>query len=844
MNVHTSSLPAALLRVERTATQPQADGIVSYAQLLDRVSALSSNPRVHVEWIGKSRMGRLIPAIIVTADTSPAVLASSRLAAAELAAAGVSHDQPAKTTMTRPRLTTVPDDAALPILFTSGNYGNELAQVEAGLRLAKSLAEDTSPEVEAALRHVALIIIPTNNPDGHESALQELALEPLSSAMRSAGNFFEQQILREYLHQVEPESEAIAGLISRWKPFLVCEVHEDSIGLGWQNPETCLAPPMGPASTPGFGGMIDMPAGPGENDPRLHEEIRRYGRAIAREWHRLDYNVLHQDDGRHGWPKCPGEGPAGLTPQPETRFTRAMGLRGVVSFIIESCRLPGNQTWEDRVGQKASAGRAILLEVADHRQKLVDIVGAVADRAVAAGLGGSGEFFVIPLAQDLYLLRRAMNILRLHGIQMYHGTSPQHGRSVVVPAAQPLGPTLSVLLDIDEGQHQSLVVSLGLRVIASRTLSPTESSAWSEVSLTPAVDVAPTLMPWMRSRNVSKSIDFDNGHQAPALVNRILRSPGGRVSWRAGIGGGFLADYSGDPLTIYDLTRGLDIVVNPAEGAGGKAGAPLRPLRVGILRGQGFSRSGLEGTVGRIRKFLTEWEFSFILLTASDLKPQILADIDVLIVPHGLADELVNGPLPNYLWHRHPWELDEPDNPLGEAEAATLRAWIDAGGTYVGIDAGGGLLATRPYLGLIDAEVTAKDLGIGLVELSMDQPQDPIFDGIAGRLEADGVARTGFMPAFYQSNPWYEEPGGCVFALGKGAVSLASYSATLPVKGVNHISPIGSFSVSGGGTAIATARHGAGTVTVFGIQPCYRSYFLSTARLIANAIFKHCINNQ
>jgi hypothetical protein len=834
-------LPASITRVAREATQPESSALLSYADYLARLDTLALSDRVHIEVIGRSHGDRAIPAIAITAPDAQRSIGQLQEQAAELAAPEVSHPNAAEVVIKRPRRTGIAASGRVPILLLSGNYGMEASQLEALLELAEALASDPDPQLAADLERLVVLIIPTINPDGREIALEQWARQPLGPALRSSGNFFEVQILREYLHLIEPETKALARFVAAWKPFLAWEVHEDAIGLGWGTPETCLAPPTSTAGGPGHGGMVDMPARPGDNDPRLFGEQQRYGASIAQAWARDGYEFLHDPNGAHGWPVWPGTGFEGLTTQPETRFTRAMALRGVASFITESCRIPGSQSWADRVGQKVSAGRAIVRTAAESREALVRIVGDVSDRGVA---GDAGEaFYLLPADQDPFPLRRAVAILGAHGVSLYRAAVD--GREcVVVPAAQPLRGTIEVLLSFTAGRHQSLVAALGLRVRGASSLGERERDSWAEVPLKPLIDVAPRgSRDWGRPSRDSY-LSVGNTHEAATMVNRLLRLPGGEARWdvcTSAARGGFLLKIPADPQNRDELARGLDLVTAAASSADFERAAPLRQPRVGIYRGAGVTRGSVEGNLGRLRRLMTDWEFPFTLLSAKDLGEGGLAAIDVLLVPEGAAAEFRGVPDPDFVWHRYPWEFDEPYDPLGDREHAALRQWLEDGGSYVGIDAGGGLLAAREHLGLLDMTLQASALGVGLVELRLDVPDSPLFDGCGGSWDVSGSWRQGFLNAFYHSNPWFAEPGGCVFAPGDGAVSLASYYDTLPVEGLTHLRPIEHFGPPGRNSAIVTGRIGRGRATAFGIQPGFRCQYLSTARLIANAIFMHAL---
>ncbi len=147
----------------------------------------------------------------------------------------------------------------VPLLFLSSNFGMEAAQVEALLELIEFLATDDSDETIQALSKLVVLIVPMINPDARVTALEHWASRPLSPAWPAQGNVFGIEVTREYLHLVEPETWALARLVERWRPFMLWEVHEDGIGLGWGQPQVCLCPPISPHGSIG----IDSPIAPG-----------------------------------------------------------------------------------------------------------------------------------------------------------------------------------------------------------------------------------------------------------------------------------------------------------------------------------------------------------------------------------------------------------------------------------------------------------------------------------------------------------------------------------------------------------------------------------------------------
>ncbi len=827
-------LPDALKRVPRTETQPRSQDMLSYAQVMNKLGQLSTLARVRVELVGTSQSGRPIPLIAITSFGGETGLDEIRAVAASLTSPAVLHTRIGASTVVRPLLSRPPTDYRLPVLFLSSNFGMEAAQVEALVQLAEFFASDESEATTIALDKLVILIVPFINPDGRELALAHWQTRPLSPAWPAQGNFFDIEVTREYLHLVEPETRALAQIVREWHPFLVWEVHEDGIGLGWGQPEVCLCPPISPFGRTG----IDSPVAQTVNNPRIYAEHQRYGDSIAQVWAARGYRYLHDREGRHGWPRYPVAGYEEFVAQPETRFTQAMPLRGVTAFITESCRIPGSQTWEDRVNQKVSAGIAIAATASRSREPLVEAVSEVSRRALA-GPEPSAEFFLLPQDQDPYSLGRAVDVLLCHDVRVYRTRERMAEPALVIPLSQPLRPTIELLLSIDRGRHQSLGAALGLRVRPSVALTEAERSEWLAQALDPLMEASSILPRSIGPLAAGAYYAVDNTHEGVRLVNRLLRLPGSDVRWntsRLDRTGRFIFRALGSQGNAEDAARGLRIHLRESSEDDFNRAAQVRLPRIGLYAGQGCLENRFNGTL--LRWFLTEWEFSFRLIGPAEIEPGTLRDLDFLAIPNGNAQVILDGKGPNTVWHRRPWDLDEDPVTISSESIDALRKWVADGGTYVGIDAGGGLLASNDFLGLLDARPSAWNLGTGLVELTLEKPDDPIFDGIRGSWGPDGAWRDAIVYAMYVSNPQVGLDGGCIFEPGPEATLLASYCRSLPVEGVPHIKLPEYFGTVAAKAAIVGSPLGTGYVAAFGIEPTYRCTFLNTARMISNLIYR------
>ena len=751
------SLPDALKVVPFTATQAPADDLISYAELTTRLAVLSDQDRIHVETIGHSRAGRTISLIAITEDASESRLAGVREVAAALTSPTIRHHTVLDPKVLVPQLETIPSGARIPILIQSSNFGSEAAQLEALLTLAESLAVDESDEVRDALSRVVLLIVPLINPDGYETARAQWAARPGSSAHPALGNEFDIEVTREYLHLVEPESRALATVVARWHPFVVWEVHEDGLGLSWAHPETCLCPPMTMYAVPG----IDVAIAPSVDDARIYAEHQRYGSAIAKAWAEKGYRYLHDNDGAHGWPRFSIPGADGSVPAPEARFTQTMPLRGVTAFITESARAPGSQTWTDRVGQKVSAGLAVLHTAATAGESAVQIVADVQ----RAGANSAPDFFLLPADQDPYILGRALEILIEQGVSVYLGKPADEGSAVVVPAAQPLRATIELLLTLGLGRHLSLVAALNLRVRPSGALSDSERDAWAGTPLSPLTDAASITT----TTPLTGIVRFENSHHGVRLVSRLLATPGAAVGWVAagGAGDGFIAQIPGHPATAAELLRGLRVRLTPGLAEDLAAAKPLAPRRIGVWAGQGVAENTYNGTLARW--FLTEWDLPVEVIGAGDLGAATLAGLDVLIVPAGDAAAMADGDESEAAWERYPWDPDFDTVALSTEQSAALRDWVEAGGTYIGVTGGGGRLSAPGALDIADLAVDVIPGGVGLVDLGLDQPDDLLFDGIRGSWDEAGEWRPGLLGAMFVAQPTKAHPGGSGFVAGERA---------------------------------------------------------------------------
>lgn len=806
-------------RVPREATQPPADQLLSYDALLARLMALEANPRVRLHFIGTTHQGRRIPMLVITSPDAVDRLDYHQAVAARLAGPSVTHATVAEPRETGQQLASLPADARLPVLIAGASFGFEASHVEALVDLAETLAADDGSEVRRILETVVVLIVPLMNPDGRERSIHEWREHRLSSGSTGVGNFYHIYINRDFRHLSQPESQAIARVVNEWHPFVLWDVHEDAFVLGWKFAEVCLCPPT----------EFDAPRG---IDPLVQDEAKRFGAAIAAAWERAGFNYLYHPEGRHGWITSGPDEPDAMSGS-TGRITLAMGVRGIPSFITESARTNGAQTWEDRNREKVTAGLAILEEVARDPDRLAGAVRAVRQRAFADG-EADGGFFLVPLDQPPDVITETVRVLRGHGIAIYQATDRPD--MLVVPMSQPERHAIEAVLSYEFAEHDALPSSFGVRVVPSGALEPAERDRWRREPLMPLGSRDVPSRSQVLAVPASRHVAVPNANDGVTLVNRLLRTPGCAARWDRGPTGGFLVELAGASAVLEDATADLTIALAPGSPDAFADAVALRQPRVGLYAGQGVNVAEA-ASLGSLQWLLRRWEFPVVQLEAEHLTDEVLADIDILIVPNGDADQIVHGWRSDALWYREPWEMPGVPRPLAAAEIAAVRAFVEGGGHYLGLDAGGGLLAGPRFLGLLDFEVTANNLGLGLVDLRIADPSSALFAGLGGSWDRTGRWREGIVPALYWSEPFSAIGGGSVFRPGLGTRVLAAYAAAHPVSGPPNLVHVERLTAPGADAAIVAGDVGRGQVTVCGIEPSFRCFWSSTFRLISNAIF-------
>src|SRR5262249_37613985 len=160
------------------------------------------------------------------------------------------------------------------------------------------------------------------------------------------------------------------------------------------------------------------------------------------------------------------------------------------------------------------------------------------------------------------------------------------------------------------------------------------------------------------------------------------------------------------PLDLAQAMEGLHVQI--AERRRVTRGPVLRLPRTALYAGQGVNERP-RPYLASVRHALDRLGFPYSMLEETDVCPR-LAGLAALGVPGGNARDIVEGWPATGLGRAAPWQSAGTARGIGTRGLSAIRAFVRRGGTYVGIGAGGGLLAGPAFLQLIDFEVVAATL--------------------------------------------------------------------------------------------------------------------------------------
>ncbi len=399
--------------------------VVTYARAL----AASAPSRVRLIDYGRSREGRPLVLLVIA---SPENLARWDGVQAGLAELGDPRS------LAPARAAELMRDLPAVVWIQCSVHGDEASGADAGLALAYHLASGSGPEVGRILANTVVIVDPVENPDGRARFVASNRQasgpapdpEPASAEHvqpwpggRVSHDLFD--LNRDWFALNEPESAARVAAMLRYHPIVAADLHEMGAEMGYY-----FAPPAVPRH----------PLLEGEADALL--DLLGRGNAAAfdahgfRYWTREVFDAFYPGYG-DSWP--------GLTGAVGMTFEQASS-RGLVTRLKDGSDL----TYADCVAHHLLAAFTTCLTTADNRERFLHGWFAFRQTAVAEGERGPARAYVLGDGADAAAAGELGELLARQGIEAFRVTAAKPGApvgSVVVPLAQPLGRLARILLD-------------------------------------------------------------------------------------------------------------------------------------------------------------------------------------------------------------------------------------------------------------------------------------------------------------------------------------------------------------------------------------------------------------
>ncbi|MDJ0782283.1 MAG: M14 family zinc carboxypeptidase [Desulfosarcinaceae bacterium] len=187
---------------EAEVPSPGYDSLL-YSEIAPKLREIQLNgqQRIHVKVMGKSAGGRNLFLVTVAAKGTDGRFGHYK----ELRRLMISDPDKALRKIEQY------DDFKVPVFLNGSIHGDEYPGTDACIRLIEQLATENSPEVQAVLDNIILLINVVQNPDGRVLGTRE------------NGNGFDMN--RDMITQSQPETRATVKVINEWNPMVFLDLH-------------------------------------------------------------------------------------------------------------------------------------------------------------------------------------------------------------------------------------------------------------------------------------------------------------------------------------------------------------------------------------------------------------------------------------------------------------------------------------------------------------------------------------------------------------------------------------------------------------------------------------------
>jgi len=664
---------------ERVLGYPFGERLSRASDVLRYFDALSeaAPDRMMLTRYGETWEGRPLPYAVITS-------------AANMRRIGAIREASLALTDPRAGATTPPADQPVIVWLMYSVHGNEISPAEAAMATARHLLASRDPEVVEWLNNTVIVLVPTQNPDGRDRFMnayyQSLGLEPDGDRLSAERdepwpsgrpNHYLFDLNRDWFAQTQPETRGLTQLMLGWRPQVVVDAHE----MGTDDP--FFFPPEAEPLNPLL--------------PEAQLRARQiFGRGNATTFDRegVDYYTREVFDAFYpgygdGWPSYLGA--VGMTYEQGS-------ARGLVARRSNGEEL----TYRTTVRNHFLASLSTIRTASATRARLLSDFAAYYRQAVSEG--GSGAWIlsrgdVDPGSADALaalLARQGIEVTRAGAGFTACGRSYRAG-DYIIRRGQPLGRLLQVLMDPSITMREGFVQAQEARRHQGQYAEVYDITAWAlpgsygvdalQCRSTPSVATAA-----VSADGIDGTVTGDpspvayvvtSGSQAMGVMTRALRagirvrSPEAAftVGDRTFPAGSVILSRAGSPddfdaqVAVIAREAGAEAVglsdtwVTDGPNFASDRSPQIPPIRIALA----WDEPTDPNSAGAIRYVLERrYGYPVTIIRTENLARADLSRYQVLILPdaYGRYDA---------------------------ALATSLRAWVQRGGTLIGIGAGADL---------------------------------------------------------------------------------------------------------------------------------------------------------
>ena len=842
----STALPEARLTAQVPTPQSHlgfqvgADSMLAtWRQIGDYFTKLAAaSPRLRVDTLGVTTQNR--PFILVTISDPANLARREQLMAAQRRLAD-------------PRTLSVADEARLVreapavIVINCSIHATELAASQMSMELAWRLASDSA--LGHALEKVVVLLIPSANPDG-----VDIVGDWYRSARGTAWDGTSPPWLyhpyvghdnnRDWFMLTQPETRMTTRVLYRqWFPEVFYDVHQQgSTGARMFVPP--FADPVNPNLDPAIVAGMNLI---GVTMAQALADAGKTGVAHAQRYDLWWHGGARSTPTRHNMVGILSEAASARLASPNC-LPAAQIRQGEAGVNFPAPWTPGCWRLRDIVDYELITSLSLVRQVADQREAFVQRFVNAGRRAIEAGRSAPYGFILSADAPgDAARRAHLANLLIATGIEVRQARAAFQANGRSYPAG-------SYVIMLDQPFRSHVKDLLERQDYPDRRIYPGGPPA-------PPYDVAGWTLPLQMGLGVDHIVQPLDTAGIP-LIDTAVVAPGritGRgdivlldnrangditAAWRALAAGGTV-ELAGAPFTAEGtpwpagtlVVRGARAVLDRAAAQLGFTGTAVRrvDLPPGSTRITRVPRVGLyRSWNGSMDEGWTRWVFeqlgvSYVTVTDSMIRQGSLRQrFDVVVLPSETEAAIAGG-------RRNNTAPASYTGGLGDAGTASLRRFLDEGGSVIALDA-----ASRYAINRLGASARALRTSRGVDDTGDEQGPAAARDtGSVFRFYAPGsifeaaVDRTHPIASGMDSSAAVYFISSTILEAGPGARVVMSYP-----QGRN---PLLSGYVSGpevlsGRAALIDAPTRRGHVILFGFRPQHRGQTHGTFRLLTNAI--------